>query len=241
MSIFASHKDAVCKEMDVVYHGLWGASQARIQYAKGWETFGETSAAMLTSQIPEMQSKFDELKDLFKAVADIHLKLSAEEARNADDFRDVIERYEVIYRVTEEYNERKVQWKTACDNFENKQKQIEMEKIKGTFTKNQYKLEGELAKCKQDKIDFLRRIKRKVNQLIHVKEAYSRFKVNRFRAGFTRYANALKEASEAEAEAFEKIRDYLNDLRVESPEAADAAESAFNEQASKPAPEANFD
>lgn len=237
MSIFASRKDQLCKDMDIVYHGLHNASEARLQYAKGWEDFGKTSAIMLTSQIPELEAQFNELEKLFGEVAAIHRKLAQEEGRNAEDFRDVIERFSVVYRVSEEYSARKQQWREACDAFDNASKKIEVEKLKGTYTKNQVKLEANLAAAKKDKSDFLRRIKRKCQQLIDEKNKYNKFKIRRFRSGWTRYSNALKAASEAEIEVYGRIRDYLSQLNVEHPEAAKVAEAVVNEQLSKPAPE----
>lgn len=236
MSIFSSKKDQLCKDMDVVYHGLHNASEARLQYAKGWEDFGKTSAIMLTSQIPELETQFHELEKLFVEVATIHRKLAQEESRNAEDFRDVIERFAVVYRVSEEYSMRKQQWKEACDAFDNATKKIEVEKLKGTYAKNQAKLEANLAAAKKDKSDFLRRIKRKCQQLIDEKNKYNKFKIRRFRSGWTRYSNALKAASEAEIDVYGRIRDYLSQLNVENPEAAKVAEAAVNEQLSKPAP-----
>ncbi|OHS99254.1 hypothetical protein TRFO_08502 [Tritrichomonas foetus] len=224
--------------MELVYQGLHSAADARFQYARGWEDFGKTSAAMLTSQIPELESRFNELPKLFAEVAEIHRKLASEETRNAEDFRDVIERFAVVFRVSEEYAERKDQWKAACDAYDNVLKKIEIEKVKGTFTKNQYKLEAQVAAAKKEKVDYLRRIKRKINQLIEVKEAYNKFKVRRFRQGWTRYAEAIKVASEAETAAYEKIRDYLSQLSVENPEAGELAQAVVDEQTSKPAPKA---
>ncbi|KAK8834330.1 hypothetical protein M9Y10_032775 [Tritrichomonas musculus] len=236
MSIFASKKDQLCKDMDVVYHGLHNASEARLQYAKGWEDFGKTSAIMLTSQIPELETQFQELEKLFTEVANIHRQLAQEESRNAEDFRDVIERFSVVYRVSEEYSTRKQQWKEACDNFDSANKKIEIEKLKGTYQKNQAKLEANLAAAKKEKSDFLRRIKRKCQQLIDEKNKYNKFKIRRFRSGWTRYSNALKVASEAEIDVYGRIRDYLSQLNIENPEAAKVAEAAVNEQLSKPAP-----
>ena len=222
--------------MDVVYRGLHSASEARLQYAKGWEDFGKTSAIMLTSQIPELEAQFQELEKLFAEVAAIHRKLAQEESRNAEDFRDVIERFSVVYRVSEEYSTRKQQWKEACEAFDSANKKIELEKLKGTYAKNQVKLEANLAAAKKEKSDFLRRIKRKCQQLIDEKNKYNKFKIRRFRSGWTRYANALKVASEAEIDVYGRIRDYLSQLNVEHPEAAKVAEAAVTEQLSKPAP-----
>lgn len=238
MSIFASRKDQLCKDMDSVYQGLHNASEARLQYAKGWEDFGATSLNMLVSQIPELELQFQDLQKLFSEVAAIHVKLAQEESRNAEDFRDIIERFAVVFRVSEEYGIRKDQWREAQTNYDNQAKKIEIEKAKGTYDKNRFKLDSQLAQCKQDKIDFLRRVKRKCAQLITEKEKYNAFKVRRLRQGWTRYSNALKEASEAEYEVYGKIRDFLAQLKLDNPEAASIAENAINEQITNTPPPA---
>ena len=147
--------------------------------------------------------------------------------RSAEDIRDVFERFEVLYRVNEEYGIRKEQLAEANRKLTETHAKIEAEKNKGTYEKNKQKLEASLELARKDKTDALRRIKRKVRQLMHVKETYNKFKVKRFRQGFTRYNDALREASQNEIQKLTQIREFMSALSVENPEAAKVIETVI--------------
>lgn len=227
MNLFSSRKDILCAEIVRVYDGLIQAATNRTAYAKSWSDIGSTSCAMLTSQIPELKTRFEEMRTIFNELSHIQYKLASEMERSAEDIRDVFERFEVLYRVNEEYGIRKEQLAEANRKLTETHAKIEAEKNKGTYEKNKQKLEASLELARKDKTDALRRIKRKVRQLMHVKETYNKFKVKRFRQGFTRYNDALREASQNEIQKLTQIREFMSALSVENPEAAKVIETVI--------------
>lgn len=222
MNLFLSRKDVLCSEITHVYEGMVQSAESRVLYAKSWSDIGSTSCAMLTSQIPELKAQFEEMRTIFNEVYQIHFKLAKEIERSAEDIRDVYERFDVLFRVNEEYNIRKEQLADATRKLTEAHAKIEAEKAKGTYQKNEAKLLANLEAARKDKTDALRRIKRKVKQLMAVKDSYNKFKVKRFRQGFTRYSHALREAAQSEIQKLTQIREFLAALSVDDPTAASA-------------------
>ncbi|KAH0793795.1 hypothetical protein GPJ56_002347 [Histomonas meleagridis] len=227
MSIFASRKDILCSDIQTVYDNLLRGASGRTTYAKTWSGIGSTSCAMLITQIPSLKSQFEKMRNMFNEIAEIHTKLAQEEERSAEDCRDIIERFAVLYRIGEEYQERKEQYIRATKNLEEAHKKIEVESNKPNYEKNRAKLEQRLEEAKKEKTDALRRIKRKVHQLYTSKELYNKFKVRRMRECWTRYNEALKVAAQSEIRKLTELRDLLQSLNSKNPEAATAIEATI--------------
>ncbi|KAH0793850.1 hypothetical protein GPJ56_002272 [Histomonas meleagridis] len=241
MNIFSfNKKKQICQEASVVYAGLVQAYEGRRAYAKSWSDIGSTSCVMLISQIPELKQKLEEVRQLFSDISEIHYKLANEEERAAEDFRDVIERFSVVYRVNQEYITRKQQYVEATHNLEDSHKKIEVESQKPNYEKYRVKLEQQLADAKKAKEDALRRSKRKALQMANTKDVYNKFKVRRTREGFSRYNNALKDAMQNEIRKLVELRDLIYSLKLQSEETAKAIEvtieKAMTEQVAPPAP-----
>ena len=225
LTVFQFGKDKLCADMSVVYDGLTTAVKNRREYAKSWTNFGQQASVMAISQLPDHKEKLEQFAELFAEVGQIHNELAAKEERNAEDFRDVIERFSVVYRVNEEYNIRKEQWDDACKELEKAQRTLDAESAKPTFASKEPKLRANIEKAKQLKRDCLRRYKRKVLQFIRVKQQYCKFKVRRIKHGFLLYAEAMREAAKKEMDIFVRIRDHLNCLKSgDEPVAAAVAE-----------------
>lgn len=230
MMFFANKKDQLCMDMSTVYNGLIQAVKGRRLFAESWEGFADATTKMIETQIPSIAPQFEALEKLIKELADCERQLSNGEERYAEDFRDVIERFAVVYRVNEEFNARKSVFKDCCTFLKTAEERLVAEQAKPTFEKNRSKLEQAVEICKQDKKNALRRYIRKIKQLITVKDSYNKFKIRRFRSGFITYANALKTAAEKEIEIYGRIRDHLAQIKVEDPATGEQLESALNEQ-----------
>lgn len=236
VTIFQFGKDKLCADMSVVYDGLTAAVKNRREYAKSWINFGSQASVMAISQLPDHKEKLEQFAKLFEEVGQIHNELAAKEERNAEDFRDVIERFAVVYRVNEEYNIRKEQWDDACKELEKAQRTMDVESQKPSFASKQAKLQANIDKAKQLKRDCLRRYKRKVLQFIKVKDQYSKFKVRRIKHGFLLYAEAMREAAKKEMDIFVRIRDHLNCLKSGDEPVAAAVEEQLSQTPPAAAP-----
>jgi hypothetical protein len=200
--------------MITVHEGLVNAVKNRREYANQWVEFGQSLAKMASTQLPTLQESFTELSSLFADVAAIHRELADKEDRNADDFRDVIERYDVVFRANEEYNERNNEYISASTAYTNAVRKLESERTKPNYEKFRMKLEQQLAVAKATKASALGRVKQALAKLIQVKIAYNKFKVRRMKHGWLLYAASIQEAANKEMSLFTVIRDRLAALNV---------------------------
>jgi hypothetical protein len=219
--IFAGKKDRLCNEMLLVHQGLLDAISARRDYARSWSDLGTRVASMGISQIPQLQQQFTDLASLFGEVAEIHTTLLAAETRNADDFRDVFERFEVVYNTSNEYSDRKADFRSAAATLAATRAKIETERAKPTWSKVQSKLVHQEAKDKMSKEIALGRYKDRLRRFIDVKIKYNKFKTGRMRHGWVLYATALRTASKAEIDVFGRIRALLEEMRCDTELAPD--------------------
>lgn len=231
VTIFQSRKDQLCNNLTAVYEGLINTVKGRRMYAESWKRFGENAAAMCTGEIPELKQQFEEFSGFCNELYAIQNTFADKEERCAEDWRDVIERFAVVFRVNDEYIERKTQWREATEGLERVQKTVELESVKPSYDKNKDKLNQKLEEAKQNKRDYLRRYKRKLNQLINVKDAYNKFKVRRMRHGWILYAEAMKEASLKEMDVYAKMKNLLSSMKV-----GEQFAEAVTQQITTPAP-----
>ena len=231
ISFFKSRQAQLSSDMAVVYSGLLSASEHRHAYAKSWIAFGETAALMIKSQVPELEEKYAQLKCLFAEVGEIHEELAKCERRCAEDFRDVIERFYVLYRTNEEYLDLKHEYKEACNAYLNAKDAFDEESAKPGFEARRAKYETRLQKAKGEKHVRLIEFKKKVAHVLHVKSGYNTFKVKRMKHAFTVYGQGIETAAEREADVYERIKVLLSELTLD-----DAAQAAVAAQLSEPAP-----
>jgi hypothetical protein len=213
-AIFGGLKEDLLVDLTVVYDSLVSAYRNRRDCAQAWIDFGKKAQAMVSLQIPELSTRFAELETLFEEYAKIHEELADKEERSSEDFRDCIERFQVVFRVREEYDMRKEQYMESTMKLEAAHKRIEAESVKPGYEKRQAKLEVTLQEAKQDKVDWLRRYKRKTIQIINVKNEYNKFKVRRIRHGWLLYSDAMKEAAQQEMDVLIRIRRLLESLDI---------------------------
>ncbi|KAH0787788.1 hypothetical protein GPJ56_008311 [Histomonas meleagridis] len=237
MNLFASRKDILCQEMTNTYNALVQASNFRKAYAKSWSDFGSTACAMMASQIPELKHQFEEMRKLFNDVAEIHVRLAEGELRNAEDFRDVIERFAVAFRANEEsYNYKEV-YKMARRKYQSlldKKKQLES---KTGGEKELPKVNVQIEDQKHVVIKAINAYIKKVKFLREAKDKYNKFKIRRMKHGWVRYTESLKKATDEEIAKFTEIQDLLSSLKVIDPKAGEAAEAMVAQQMSVSPPE----
>jgi DNA repair exonuclease SbcCD ATPase subunit len=229
-------KGELSNDMTVVYEGLAMTYKNRRDYAKSWVELGKKIEEMMKGQIPSLQDSFKRLTEMLEEFAKIHEELADKEERSSEDFRDILERYAVIFRVREEYDMRKAQFAESCVRLDEIHRKIENESVKANWEKNRVKYEALLEDAKADKTDWLRRYKRKTAQMIAVKDAYNKFKVRRMRHGWFLYADAMKEAAQKEMEILLRMRHLLEGLSADG--VAEELSTAISGQLATPAPAA---
>jgi hypothetical protein len=184
---------------------------------------------MGTEQVPEVRQSFSDLRALFEEISQIHMTLALAEDRTAEDWRDVIERYSVVFRVNDAHNEQKFLFDSETQSLAETQRRIEASKLRKGKPDTKAVREEEK---KQRQLSRVRRTYiRMLSQLIETKLAYNKFKVNRVRHGFVLYAAALKEACEQEMGVFVRMRTLIESMDLDC-----GAQRQIAEQLERPAP-----
>ena len=214
-NIFKSKKEILLTEMHEIYAGLFAASEGRKKYAQSWVELANYIKLMILTQNPQIEGKLDRFVDLFGQIGQCHSRLAEAELRNAEDFRDVAERFSVVFRSNDEYIQQKRKFREYEADLKEAIAKNETEKSKSNYAKNQAKLEGNIERLKGLKQEALDETKRKLQVLIDTREKYNQFKVRRFTHGWTTYGTALKTESEKEAELLTQVEELLNELKGE--------------------------
>ena len=235
-----AHKDPILNTMVASAKALLAAGEARKKYAADWRKIGEALKNMVNSQNPEVADKMEELCSLFNEVAAAEEALSDDEIRNADDFRDIIERYGVLFRTNEAYLQAKVEDKRATDALNEAIAKDKAEESRPTYEKNRPKLLAAVEKAKGMKKAALELYKEQTEALINQRTRYTKFKVRKMIEGWTRYGNGMKRMCEKETDIFQRMKECLNDMRTGNAvthEAVDALEQQIEQQVgAAPAP-----
>ena len=133
--------------MTNTYNALVQTSSYRKAYAKSWSDFGSTACAMMASQIPELKAQFEEMRKLFNDVSEIHVLLA--ELRNAEDFRDVIERFAVCYRANEDAYNYKEAYKISRNKYQSLLEKRKLIESKPNSAKDLPKIKVQIEDQKQ--------------------------------------------------------------------------------------------
>jgi hypothetical protein len=208
-----SKKEVLLTDMHEIYGGLVSAGEGRAKYAKSWLEFANYVKIMILTQNSEIESHMDRFVDLFAQIAACHERLSAAEIRNAEDFRDVAERFSVVYRQNDEYIDQKRKFREYEAELKEAILKNETESKKPNYQKYQAKLEANIERLKGLKKEALEETKRRLQVLINTREKYNNFKVRRFTQGWLKYGTALKQESEKEVELLTQVEELLNELK----------------------------
>ena len=209
-----TNKNVKIQDMINTYQNLKLAGDNRIIFANSWEKLGISLQTMVLSQAPYLVDKMNQFIQYLKELKESEIRLANAEIRSAEDFRDVFERYAVMFRVNEEVIDARNRFKNATEALNQAKIKSEKAKSKEDYSeKHQKKVE----KCTQEKKDALEAVKAKYNELINTREKYNAFKLRRMLEGWTRYGHALKVENEAQDEIYAKIIEVLQSMKNESP------------------------
>lgn len=242
MKVFQSKKRILLHDMVAIQKFLANSAEYHDSYADTWAKMGETLKNMIVSQNSAISDQMERFAVCLKEIADCHKRITAAETRNSEDFNDVIERYEVLYRTHNEYLDAKKKFQNANAKLREALDLEMYNKARPDWDKLQEKTEINVTKCKEAKVAALEDTKVKLATLIETRKKYNLFKVRRFRQGWIRYGTTLKTESENEIEIINKIQGILNEIRGikdVNPEDLNKIETAVTKQLEE-APQPQF-
>jgi hypothetical protein len=197
------------------------SARARRAYASSWQPFGATFRTALLAKHAGLGAQLDRLAELFAQVSDAHSAFSEDEERAGADIADIPERFEVVFRLTEEYHTQSSALQRATESLQ------ELGEAEDPKT------EAELQRRRDARAAALETSKAAVRALISGREKYRRFKVRKTRDGWGRYASGLRKLAQREASLFNEIRSALSAIREAAalaPPEAVAVEAALGRQ-----------
>jgi hypothetical protein len=207
------HKDSILNDMVVSAKAMIGAGERRLKYANDWKEIGPIMSHLVVSQSPDVAEKMTAAVTILNQVSEVEGKLAQDEMRNGEDFRDVIERYEVLFRTNEVYLESKQRLRSANEDLDASIEKDKREALKPTYERNRPKLEISISKAKDGKRVAVEKSKEAIRNLINAREKYTRFKVRRLKQGWIRYGTGLSTTCEKEIELFTRLRNILEDMK----------------------------
>ncbi|EAX97548.1 hypothetical protein TVAG_006790 [Trichomonas vaginalis G3] len=214
MSIFQSRKTVLLHDMTSIQKYLRYAADYHAEYAKTWKTMGENLFQMMTGQNSAITPQMTRFSEIMAEIGQCHERLAAEELRNSEDFNDIIERYNVLYRTNSEHVAAKEKYKAACAALE---KAIETDKAEESRpdyeAKRKVKCQNEIEKQRSNKAQTLKDTISTLEALIATRTKYSAFKVRRLISGWNRFGHALKVESQNEIDLIAKAQDVLDEIK----------------------------
>jgi hypothetical protein len=213
-SIFAiSTKDSVITDMATSADALIAAGENRQVYAASWLRLSEQLNRLVISQYPAIEVKLTSLSQLITQISEAEQKLADSEIRNGEDFRDIVARYEVVYRCSEAYLQTQTTFKTATEVLTQALKKQETESQKPDYEKVKVKIEAAVATATTNKRNSLEAAKTAILDLIRERQKYRKFKIRKLREGWSKYAAVLKSTADVETGVFNQVKGVLAEMR----------------------------
>jgi hypothetical protein len=173
-------------------------------FARGIVTF----ASQVRSDSTE---KFSVLQSYYNEIADLHDNMADAEAQTGEDIRDLVERYAVLARVTDEYNVQKDACETISNSLLEAMAAQTVASKQGNYEKVKMELENRVLRIRFEKKFNCKLLIEKVKQLIAVRQKYSVFKLRRLEHGWHAYAQAKGELAQRQKSAVLQIVDLFGE------------------------------
>lgn len=206
-------KDKNVEEMEQIYQGLKLAATNRHKYALKWTAWNQSLSSLCISQNPDVSDKFNTIVELTNKIGEIEESLAKDEDRNAEDYRDVIERFNAVLRKNYKYIDAKQAYKTASMKLNEAKAKDVSEQAKPTYEQKRFKLQQVIEQAKEKKRQKLEELKDTLRDLIEHRDRYNKFKIRRLAEGFTRYGSAIKTVCDDAIPVLEELNDAVRDLR----------------------------
>jgi len=226
-------KDPLQNTLISCIKSLFSAAGARRKYAGSWEQLAPALAKMVSSQSQSVSAQLTSLSDLFGKVRDAEFALSNAEERTAEDLRDIVERYDVLFRVNEVYLAAKDSYAEATEAHEAAVAADQKEQGKSSYERNKFLLQAKIDQEKAHRQKALENLRSTLDRTITERARYLAFKNRRLTHAWATYGTQLLEMITVETRLFQQIRDALRCLhRSEAvpAEAVVAMEAVVDEQ-----------
>jgi hypothetical protein len=153
-----------------------GMSDIRRSHAAGWRSLSFLLEKLVVSENPAASDDVEIMVRLFARIADAEGALAESEFRAAEDLRDIVERYNVIFLCDEAYSEASNIFDFCClelraavaDERENAHKQAA-----------HFKYTAAIEKAKDDKRQAVAGLKAAITRMIEMRERYAAFRGRR--------------------------------------------------------------
>lgn len=234
-----SKKEILLSDMHDIYAGLYKAGESRKEYAKNWSEFAKYAKVMIMTQNSNVTAELDRFVDLCTKYAESQTRLAEAEMRNAEDFRDVAERFSVVYRGNNEYIDQKRKFRELEAELKEAKAKNEAESAKPTYAKVQAKLEANINRLKDAKKEAYELTKQRLRDLIDIRNKYNAFKIRRFCHGWSLLGTVLKQEGQTMTEILQKIGECLEALAACGAEGTEKLAEAVQEQV-EAAPAADY-
>jgi hypothetical protein len=199
---------------------LTNASTSRRNYSRLLRSFALSLVTSATRAKAEATEKFSVLQSYYNEIADLQDNLANAESRTADDIRDIVERYVVLSRFTDEYNTQKELYEADVNALLEAMASQTVASRQPGYEKVKSALENRIAHAKLQKKFNAQLLIQKVKQLIVMRQKYSVFKFRRLAHGWRTYVQAKSALVKGEKTAILQIIDLLREdapVQVEPP------------------------
>jgi hypothetical protein len=148
--------------------------------------------------------------DLFPGIADTEAWLADAESRAAEDLRDIVEGYDVVFRCNEVCSDTMGAYGCACLEL-NSAVADQRESSAGAT----HRLRAAVERAKGQKRRTLAPFREVVTRMIEVRERYVRFKGRRMEHAWQTFGRAIAVWADAERPLFAQLREALAEWRRE--------------------------
>jgi tetratricopeptide (TPR) repeat protein len=207
-------RDPIVDKLELFANALAAASRARASYAASWAPFGLCLQTLVMAKNPGVSSVFPTLLQFISQVSSAESDFSKALVRASDDFRDVVERYGVLYRQNEAYFELHIAFERASEALANAVADDAAERGKAGYERSRARFERAIVAARETKRRTLAAARTAVQELIVTRERYKRFKLRRTEQGWRGYAEAAQEFARRETEAFTGMRKEIEALKA---------------------------
>jgi hypothetical protein len=200
-------------DLAAVAQHIRSVSENRRNHAAGWRRLIPVLSRLVLSQNPAASHGVEILAGIFGKLADTEGVLAESESRAAEDLRDIVERYSVIFRCNETYSEASnildyasLELSAAlADDRENSNK--------SNYPATKFKYKAAIEKAKDDKRQAIAQLKDAIARSIEMHERYATFRVRRMTHAWQTLGAAVAAWVSAETPLFVQLRSALREWR----------------------------
>ena len=161
---------------------------------------------------PDYLDPFQKIVQKFNRVCELAGQISNSETRCSEDLRDVVERFQVVARISREhYHLMTTADKTAADlTLLGQKKRALITTAK--WEEEGARIESQISSARANRENALNAAKQKTEELIEAQVAYQNFKLRRMKHAWLQFAQTIRECSAEAASLFAEISEDLANI-----------------------------